>query len=88
MHSAFRVNTFIAGKYPNPVCDVCITAELNFRSVTQANATTAALGTTSDFDRGIAECCICKQTRTATRATQQRALAEKGCAVADMADAS
>lgn len=87
MHSALRVNRYISSKYPNPVCDICISAELNFRSVTQANATTAALGTTSDFVRGIAECCVCKQTRTATRATPQRASADKELAGPDLENA-
>ncbi|UPH72512.1 hypothetical protein LGT41_0006765 [Abyssibius alkaniclasticus] len=58
MHLAYKVNSYISGRYPEAICDACIAASLEIRHQ-QANRVTMALETTSDFDRGIGICEDC-----------------------------
>jgi hypothetical protein len=67
---AQRINDFIAGHFPNAVCDRCVCKALDFYSSAQAAQITEALCTTSDFDllRGL--CVVCKNERIVVSANR------------------
>ncbi len=65
---AERVNEFIMGHKPKPVCDNCIVNALSLTAHAHSAQITAALGTTSDFSREKGECSLCKNERTVIRA--------------------
>jgi hypothetical protein len=67
---AQRIHDFLAGNYPNAVCDRCICEALDFYSNAQAALITGALGTTSDFDRRHGQCALCKNERIVVRANR------------------
>lgn len=67
---AKQVNDFITSHHPNAVCDSCICKAMDFNSHAHAAQITGALGTTSDFDRQLGECVICKNERIVIRATR------------------
>jgi hypothetical protein len=56
---AQQINDYITERKPAPFCDPCIADALQIRR-SQANHATRALGTTSDFNRDLAECSMCK----------------------------
>jgi hypothetical protein len=64
---AERVNKEITQMARRPVCDHCLADKLNLRSAQHAQQITVALGTTTDFVRGKAECSLCQRHRTTIR---------------------
>ena len=67
---AQRVNEFITNHHPSAVCDECIMGALKLSAPAHAAQITAALGTTSDFERGIGECVLCKSNRKVIHANR------------------
>lgn len=67
---AQKINNYITSLYPKPVCDACIVKALSLTKHAHSNQNTAALGTTSDFERDRGECSICKNTRVVISATR------------------
>lgn len=67
---AERVNQFITKHAPKAVCDHCIVDALNLTTHAHGAQITAALGTTSDFDRRKDTCGLCKNERTVIRANR------------------
>lgn len=63
---AERVNQYLTQRRPNEVCDSCIADHLKLRHQ-QANRVTMALGTTSDFIRGLGRCTDCDRELIRTR---------------------
>ena len=64
-----RINDFITGRRPAPVCDRCIANAVGLvNKGVHAVQTTGALATTSDFTRGKGVCSICKRERMVIRA--------------------
>ena len=69
---AQRINDFIAGNFPNAVCDRCVFEALDFYSSAQAAQIADALGTTSEFDRRRGLCVVCKNERIVVSANRAR----------------
>ena len=65
---AERVNRYITNLRGKPVCDPCLVGKLHLSSAAYAQQITAALGTTSDFDRQKDTCSLCNNERIAIRA--------------------
>lgn len=64
---AQRVNSFITEKRPDAICDDCIAASLNLSRRQQSARVTGALETTSDFDRQIGICTLCRDEKKVIR---------------------
>jgi hypothetical protein len=62
------VNEFIKQQRPGAVFDLCIVDALKLSAPAHAAQITAALGTTSDFNRAVGECALCKNKRKVIRA--------------------
>jgi len=60
---AQQVNNFITDRKPNAVCDSCIVDGLGLTKQAHAAQITAALGTTSNFERIRGECSKCKKVK-------------------------
>ena len=67
---AQRINHFIAGHFPNAVCDRCVCEALDFYSSAEAAQIADALGTTSDFERRRGLCVVCKNERIVASANR------------------
>jgi hypothetical protein len=67
---AQRIHDFLAGNYPNAVCDTCICKALDFYSSAQAALITGALGATSDFGQRHGQCVLCKNERIVIHANR------------------
>ena len=67
---AQRINDFIAGHFPNAVCDMCVCEALDFYSSAHAAQIADGLGTTSDFDRRRGQCVVCKNERIVVSANR------------------
>jgi hypothetical protein len=63
---AQQVNNYITQRSPDEICDSCIADHLKLRHQ-QANRVTMALGTTSDFTRGLGVCVDCDRELITTR---------------------
>lgn len=66
MNIAERVNDYLTKRRPGEVCDGCVAAHLKLRHQ-PANRVTMALGTTSDFARGLGLCADCDRELVTTR---------------------
>lgn len=69
---AQKINDFIQRHHPGAVCDKCIVAGLNLTQHAHSAQNTAALGTTSDFDRDKGNCSLCKEDRVVIRALRPK----------------
>lgn len=67
---AHRVNQLITSCKPQAVCDDCIVEAAGLRSHAHSSQITAALGTTSDFDRERGICSLCHSERMVIRAVR------------------
>jgi len=63
-----KINHFITSRRPAAVCDKCIVESLGLTAHAHSAQITAALGTTSDFERELGECSLCKNERMVIRA--------------------
>ncbi len=67
---AQQVNNLITSRRPDAICDKCICEAMKFNSQAHAAQITGALGATSDFDRQLGRCTMCKNERIVIRATR------------------
>lgn len=66
---AQQINELIT-QHNAPICDACIVQSLKLTTQAHSAQITAALGTTSEFERKNGVCSICKNQRTVIRSTR------------------
>jgi hypothetical protein len=67
---AQRINDFVTSRHGATVCDKCIVSGLGLTTTVHSAQVTAALGTTSDFERKTGQCSVCKNERLVIHATR------------------